>query len=64
MRVLAFGLVVAGTFAFGVWAGYGKGQQHPPCLEDEVMAVQHDPDPSHGLTWACEGLDDLIERQR
>lgn len=56
-------LTVAGCALF-FYAGYGEGQQYPPCYEDEVMAVQEDRNPAHGLTWACEALDDLIGRTR
>ena len=30
------------------------------CHEDEVLRVQRDTNPNHGLTWACEPLDDII----
>ena len=57
-------LNVVAAFSAGFATGYEYGQKHPGCMEDEVLAVQHDPSPSHGLTWACEGLDDLLEGQR
>lgn len=34
----------------------------PGCFEDEVFAVQIDHDPTHGLTWRCESIDDFIVR--
>ncbi len=41
-----------------------QGERLPvTCEEDEVLAVQLDRDPSHGLTWRCENIEEFIERQ-
>lgn len=59
-RALVAGLVsigfLAGLVAAPTWDG------DPGCHEDEVYAVQIDTDPTHGLTWECENVEDYLER--
>ena len=43
-------LAVVGLAFLG---GYNVGQFSPECMEDEVLAVQRDTNPAHGLSWAC-----------
>lgn len=52
--------------AFAIFGGgyYIGTTQGPGCFEDEVLAVQVDTDPTHGLTWECENVDEFIERTR
>ncbi len=47
------GIAVYAASIFGYLQGFERGQLHPPCQEDEVMMVQEDRNPAHGLTWAC-----------
>ncbi len=46
-------------FGGGYWLGTTAD---PGCYEDEVLAVQIDTDPTHGLTWQCENVEEFIER--
>ncbi len=57
-------LVVAGALTLGGIMGHRWAEldRPPECHEDEVRAVQHDPDPAHGLTWACENAEDYVAR--
>ena len=66
----AFGLWLAG-FAAGEQSVVApppmtivlQGERLPvTCEEDEVLAVQVDRDPAHGLTWRCENVEEFIER--
>ena len=49
-----FAIWAWGIFAYNM--GVHDGQ--PDCHEDEVYAVQHDPNPTHGLTWACVNVEE------
>ncbi len=60
VNALTVAAVLAVIYAVSIFAylqGFEHGQLHPACQEDEVLAVQQDTNPAHGLTWACEGLD-------
>lgn len=45
---------------FSYYQGFHRGQNHPPCYEDEAYFVQLDTNPEHGLTWGCQNLEQAI----
>ncbi len=56
------GLVLYAVSILSYYTGFERGQFHPQCMEDEVLAVQIDTNPDHGLTWACENLETVGSR--
>ena len=58
MNVILTSMGLIAGFALSLYS-YNMGQHNPPCMEDEVYAVQIDTNPSHGLTWACENIEEF-----
>ena len=60
-RVAGIALGVSGLLLLGYAIGHTSNT--PRCMEDEVYAVQIDTNPAHGLTWACENVEEFNARQ-
>lgn len=62
MRVAVTVVSFLAGLALSLYA-YHVGQNNLPCMEDEIYAVQIDTNPAHGLTWACENVEEFVAKE-